>query len=262
MLIDWFTVAAQVVNFLALVWLLKRFLYKPVLAAIDAREKKIAAELEDAEKKKAEASREQAEFQKKNEDFEKQRSTLLLEARNASNTEGKKLLEAVRGNAEELKLKLQKSIADERETLNRMVVTLVQCEVFSIARKALTDLAGASLEERMAYIFLHRLHELKRQQLEGFKASPKRALIRSAFELPLPEKKLIEEAVQALLGETKAIVFEVRSDLICGIEFMVDGQKMAWSVGDYLTSLTQKMDSLLKIGAPSLAATEEVSHAA
>ena len=42
MLIDWFTVAAQAVNFLLLVWLLKRFLHKPVLAAIDEREKRIA----------------------------------------------------------------------------------------------------------------------------------------------------------------------------------------------------------------------------
>ena len=35
MLIDWFTVAAQVVNFLVLMWLLKRFLYKPIVYAID-----------------------------------------------------------------------------------------------------------------------------------------------------------------------------------------------------------------------------------
>ena len=45
MLIDWFTVAAQAVNFLILVWLLKRFLYKPVLAAVDEREKRITAQL-------------------------------------------------------------------------------------------------------------------------------------------------------------------------------------------------------------------------
>lgn len=40
MLIDWFTVIAELVNFLILVWLLKRFLYEPVLKAIDEREKK------------------------------------------------------------------------------------------------------------------------------------------------------------------------------------------------------------------------------
>ncbi len=49
MLIDWFTVGAQALNFLILVWLMKRFLYKPILNAIDAREKKIAAELADAD---------------------------------------------------------------------------------------------------------------------------------------------------------------------------------------------------------------------
>jgi F-type H+-transporting ATPase subunit b len=52
MLIDWFTVGAQVLNFLILVWLLKRFLYKPILDAIDAREQRIAAELADADAKK------------------------------------------------------------------------------------------------------------------------------------------------------------------------------------------------------------------
>jgi hypothetical protein len=44
MLIDWFTVGAQIVNFLILVWLLKHFLYKPILNAIDAREKRIAGD--------------------------------------------------------------------------------------------------------------------------------------------------------------------------------------------------------------------------
>ena len=52
MLIDWFTVIAQVINFLILVWLLKRFLYRPILNAIDAREKRIAAKIADADEKK------------------------------------------------------------------------------------------------------------------------------------------------------------------------------------------------------------------
>ena len=48
MLIDWFTVGAQLLNFMVLVWLMKRFLYQPVLAAIAAREQHIAAGLADA----------------------------------------------------------------------------------------------------------------------------------------------------------------------------------------------------------------------
>ena len=38
MRINRFTVFAQAINFLILVWLLKRFLYKPILHAIDERE--------------------------------------------------------------------------------------------------------------------------------------------------------------------------------------------------------------------------------
>ena len=80
MLIDWFTVGAQALNFIILVWLLKRFLYKPILDAIDAREKRIAAELADADAKKAEAKKERDEFQHKNEEFDEQRAALLRKA--------------------------------------------------------------------------------------------------------------------------------------------------------------------------------------
>jgi len=66
MLIDWFTIAAQALNFLILVWLMKRFLYKPILNAIDAREQRIARELADADAKKAEAQKEREVFKGKN----------------------------------------------------------------------------------------------------------------------------------------------------------------------------------------------------
>jgi len=54
MSIDWITVIAQIANFLVLVWLLKRFLYRPILDGIDAREAEITrrmAEAGEAEKK-------------------------------------------------------------------------------------------------------------------------------------------------------------------------------------------------------------------
>ena len=73
MIVDWFTVAAQAINFLILVWLLKRFLYLPILNAIDAREKRIADEITDANARKAEAQKERDEFQRRNEEFDLQR---------------------------------------------------------------------------------------------------------------------------------------------------------------------------------------------
>src|SRR5450432_2377938 len=94
--IDWFTVVAQVVNFLILVWLLKRFLFKPILRAIDEREKGIAAQLADAEAKNAESQKERADFQHKKEAFDQQRAALLKKATDEATAERQRLLEEAR----------------------------------------------------------------------------------------------------------------------------------------------------------------------
>ena len=84
MLIDWFTVGAQTLNFLVLVWLMKCFLYKPILHAIDTREQRIATELANADAKKAEARQERNEFRDKNEELDRQRAALLSKATQTS----------------------------------------------------------------------------------------------------------------------------------------------------------------------------------
>ena len=58
MLIDWFTVVAQIANFAILVWLLKRFLYRPVLDAMAAREKRVRETVAAADRQKAVAEEE------------------------------------------------------------------------------------------------------------------------------------------------------------------------------------------------------------
>src|SRR5450755_2815503 len=93
MLINWFTVGAQALNFLILVGLLKHFLYKPILTAIDAREKRIAGELADAATKKTEAQQERDAFQRKNQEFDQQRAGLLSKATDEANAERARLID-------------------------------------------------------------------------------------------------------------------------------------------------------------------------
>ena len=163
MLIDWFTVGAQALNFLILVWLMKRFLYKPILNAIDAREKRIAAELADADAKKAEAQKERDEFQHKNEEFDQQRAALLSKATDEAKAERQRLLDEARKAADALSAKRQETLRNEAQNLNQAISRRTQQEVFAIARKALADLATTSLEERMGEVFTRRLREIGRQ---------------------------------------------------------------------------------------------------
>ncbi len=94
--INWFTVLAQAINFLILVWLLKHFLYKPILHAIDEREKGIATQLAQAEAKKAEAQKDRDDFQHKNEVFDQERAALLKKATDEAKAERQRLLDEAR----------------------------------------------------------------------------------------------------------------------------------------------------------------------
>src|SRR5580700_624339 len=119
MLIDWFTVGAQALNFLILVWLMKRFLYKPILNAIDAREKRIATELADADAKKAEAQKERDEFLQKNREFDQQRAALVSKATEEAKTERQRLVEEARKAADALSVKRQETLRNDARNLNQ-----------------------------------------------------------------------------------------------------------------------------------------------
>jgi F-type H+-transporting ATPase subunit b len=250
MLIDWFTVGAQALNFLILVWLMRHFLYQPILHAIDTREKKIAAELADADAKRAEAKKDRDEFQHKNEVFEQQRAALLTKATDEAKAEGQRLLGEARTAADALSAKRSEALKNDARNLNQAVARRTQEEVFSIARKALTDLATTSLEERLGDVFTRRLREMdgKAKEVLGpaLKTGPEPAVVRSAFALPAEERAKIQNAINETFSADVHLRFETAPDRISGIELTANGQKVAWSIADYLTSLEKGVSELLK----------------
>jgi F-type H+-transporting ATPase subunit b len=249
MLIDWFTVGAQALNFLILVWLMKRFLYKPVLNAIDAREKLIAAELADAAAKKTEAQKESDDFRKKKEDLDRQCAKLLSTASEEAGTERRRLLIEARETADALGASRREALTNEANNLNQAIARLAQREVFAIARKALTDLATTSLEERLGEVFTRRLREMdgKSKELlrDALKTAFEPAVVRSAFDLPPEQRDAIQNALNETFSAEIRIRYEAAPDLVSGIELTTNGQKVAWSIADYLTSLEKGVGELL-----------------
>ena len=250
MLIDWYTVGAQVLNFLILVWLMKRFLYKPVLAAIDVREKRITKEIADADAKKTEAQKEHDEFQRKNEDFDQQRAELLGKATDEAKTERERLLGEARKAADALTAKRQDALRNDAQNLNQAIIRRTQGEVFAIARKALTDLATTSLEERLGEVFTRRLRAMdgqaKSDLANALRAASGPALLRSAFDLLPEQQATIQNALNETFSAEIHLRFETAPDLVSGIELTANGQKVAWSIADYLASLERDVGELLK----------------
>jgi F-type H+-transporting ATPase subunit b len=249
MLIDWFTVGAQALNFLILVWLMKRFLYQPILHAIDAREKRIAAELADADAKRTEAETERTLFEKKNEEFDQQRAEVLEQAAEDAEAERERLLGEARQKAEAWGAKRQEALGREARSLTEAISRRAGAEVFAIARKTLTDLAGTTLEERMSEMFTRRLRDLSDEAKQGLAtaltASSVPAIVRSAYELSSEQRAAVQQSLNECLSLEVAVQFETAPELVSGIELTSNGQKVAWSISDYLGSLETGVRELL-----------------
>lgn len=251
MLIDWFTVVAQAVNFLILVWLMKRFLYQPILRALDAREQRIAGELADADAQKRAAEQQRADYQRKNAEFDAARESMYARASSEAQAEHRRLFEAVRGEAEGLRVKLQTRLDEEYAHLREEIARRTQAEAFALARQALADLCDSELEQRIAEVFIRHLNAMEpaeRQRLAALQRGAQAPLVvKSAFEPSAEQRNALEQAVKGALGKDNTIRFETVPGLIGGIELLLNGEKIAWSLSDQLASLEKELAGMMRL---------------
>ncbi|MEP6725703.1 MAG: F0F1 ATP synthase subunit B [Bacteroidota bacterium] len=253
MKINWFTVIAQVINFVILVWLLKKFLYQPILNAIGERENKITGQLKDADNKKAAAQKEQDDFKKKNEDFDAQKKALLDKAVADATTQKQQLIDTAKAEANALRSGMEKAAKEKQQNDTREIAEKTQKQVFAITRKALAAIASISMEEQSANTFIRHLKELKddekKQFMDAFKSNSNSILVRSAFELPAKQQGEINDAVNVILSADTHLQFKTTPEIISGIELSTNGYKLAWSFLEYLNTLENNISETMKANA-------------
>ena len=190
---------------------------------------------------------------------------LLSKATDEAQSEGQRLLDEERETAVVLRSKLQETLRDEEYNLHQDIRLRTQQEVFAMARKVLADLATTTLEERLCEVFICRLREMDGQAKQSFaetlKTASDPALVRSAFDLPAAQRAAIQNALNETFSAEINIRFETAPDLISGIELTTNGQRLAWSIGDYLVSMEKGVDELLKVKDKPEAKTERKPEA-
>jgi F-type H+-transporting ATPase subunit b len=126
-----------------------------------------------------------------------------------------------------------------------------------IARAALKDLAGADLQEQIVAVFAQRVRQMDSRTKESMAASLKLAgsepCASSAFELSDREKATIQTALNETFSADIHLRFKISATAIAGIEFDFAGQRLSWTVADYLTVLEGKVDALMTKTAESAA---------
>ncbi len=248
MLIDWFTVGAQIVNFLLLVWLLKRYLYRPILAAIDAREKELATRREAAAGEQTRATKEHEEWQSRHQLLESQQAGLLETARQAAAAERENLLKQAEAEAEQLRSVRLAAVTEQVAAYQEDLIDLTRREIAAAVRKIIRDLACSELEQAAMQVFLRRLHDDPTPAAAdaGPGGSTSLMRLRTAVALPEPERLAVEKQIQAHFKTSAALVCETAADLGLGMELTFRNRKVAWTLDEYMTSFKAHLSELAR----------------
>ena len=249
MQIDWFTLLAEIVNFLVLVYLLKRFLYNPIIRLADEREERIAARFAEAEAREQEADADAAAHEQQQRELETRRQDLLDEARRAAQEERHSLLEKARAEVGDEQRSWQQQLARQRETFLHDLQERTGAEVYALSARVLADLASADLQEQ---IVDHLLDELQQLPADETGALPEHLgdgglEIVTAFPLAGDQREAISVALAGRLGARDLpIAFHEDETLIGGIALRLGGRQLGWTVRSYLDRLQERMEEALQ----------------
>ena len=253
MTIDWLTVGAQVLNFLVLVYLLKRFLYGPVVRAMARREEAIAERQREAQQRKEDAEAEARRHREAREALEAQRERLLARAREEADDLRRTLEKDLRRETDEVRERWHAELEREQAAFLQDVRRHAAEQFETLARKALGDLASADLESQVARVLIERLGDLdgeRRDALKQASASGEPLRVRSAFELPATVKRNLTSELRDTLGTAVEVTYELADDVVCGVEIRAGGESLAWSLEGYLDTLERRLADGLGKRAP------------
>jgi F-type H+-transporting ATPase subunit b len=264
MIIDWYTIIFQIINFMILVFLLRYFLYGPIIRAMDEREELILQREKDAEKEKEEAAKEVRAFREKSEKIDQQEEEILEKARSAAEKEKRELLDQARQEVDETKRRWDEAFTREKETFITELRRRIGQQACAVARRCLEDLADSKLEELTWALFLKKISNLPQEEREALQEAisedHNRLNLRSAFD-PSPKKlKELEAGIRKILSSPEdEMTFSAKKDpgLICGLELEAGGYRVAWNIESYLDDVEEEILKELDQQAPA-GQTEEV----
>ena len=241
MQIDWFTVAAQLFNFLLLAWLLKRFLYRPVVDAMAEREQRIAGRLAQAEQREAQAQAEAQAYRETIAAFDREREARLAQARELAEQTRRELVEAARSEARASRERWQQDLEREQADFRTALVRELAEAAVDVARRALADLADAPLEAQALDKLARQVRALPPEDLQALAEAGPRLRLATTFEpAPAPLEDL-RQALCAALGQDVELQRVRRSDLVFGVELAGAGYKLDWSLAGHLDEIAEQI---------------------
>lgn len=246
MLIDWFTVIAQLINFLVLVYLLKRFLFGRIVQAMEARKNKITSRIEEADNKLRQAEEQLSDYQQKNKELESKKDELISQAQKEAEQFKQKKIDEMKNDIEDSRQRWKERLNEERMEFIKKLRNGIATQTLNSTTSILRDLANTDLENRIIETFINKIEQDDHESFKFEKGTGMDVTVRSSFRIDDEIKKKIKETLNRKLGTEVEYQFFQSDELICGIELRLNGYKFEWNVKNYISDLEHEITEALE----------------
>lgn len=216
--LDGWTLALQTINVVVLIWLLSRFLYRPVIAAIAARRAEAGKILADAEASRAAAAAEAAELKRKADALAAGEAEVLAQARARADGERADLLKTAAEDAAKLRAAARADLEREAAAARKRLEAEASGLAVTIAGKLLRRAPGGPVTEAMFGDLIARLHALDPAERAKLVAAGAHLKLTTAEPLAEADQARFAAALRKALPAPGAIEFAVDPALIAGFE--------------------------------------------
>jgi len=235
---DWITSALEALNFLVLVWLLKHFFYRPVLAVIEARRAETAQTIASAETVRREAEALKSDYQARLADVDKDRSAAKAALDEEIVAEREQRLVALETKISEERGRREVVATQQRSELELALERRALASAARFATRLLERLAGPELEAKLADIALGELAGAppdKREALRTALQTPGVNIqVISAYPLDATRRSAFTQALSQLADRELAPEFSEDAALKSGISIMVGSWVLMANLRDEL----------------------------
>ncbi|MDR1477298.1 MAG: hypothetical protein LBI17_04195 [Rickettsiales bacterium] len=244
-MINWTTVFFQIVNFLVVMWILRRYLFIPVMSAMDRRERAVRARLLDADKLKKEAGDERRALESELLGLEGKRAEILADAHAKAEVEQGVLMRSFNVAMQERRDGEAKQMERERAELRKSVDKVAAKALVGAVDSALKELAGSTLQSAMMEKLARRV---RRGDFDGASDLRKyyRAagliLVNASFRMAARERRAVRSALERLVGSAVRLKFGVDERISCGVEIACGPLVVGFGFDDYVARLARDLD--------------------
>ena len=236
--LDWSTFILEIINFLVLVWLLKRFFYKPVLDVINRRREEIQKKISEAEGVKHEAESLKSDYENRLADWENEKAAARTTLHKEIGEQRKKMLEELRVEIEQEREKErvlnQRKIENELRRNDKLALE----QALALTSRLLTRLANPQLESGIIEAALEDLDKLSDEQKtllqKAYAQARTPVTVSSAFPLAKEHRAAVEKKLAAILNQPPRCEFRQDAELLAGLRIVVGSWMLKATLQDEL----------------------------